>query len=230
MQVTDEEGMSDKQTSPGAGEQPGSQEDRQAGDTAAAAQASESPAETPEAQAAPSGGATEDAVDPAARVAELEAELDKARGEAAEARDQMLRTLADMDNLRKRTARDLENAHKYALEKFALELLPVRDSLELGLDAASDDAADVAKLREGTELTLKMLTTALEKHGIAEVAPQGEKFNPDLHQAMATQPSAEVAPDHVMNVYQKGYTLNERLLRPALVIVSAAPPQGGGEA
>ncbi len=221
MQLTDEEGMSDKQTAHGAAEESVSEVDRETG---AAAQASETPAEPPEAEGAPHAAAPDAASGPEARVAKLEAELEKARGEAAESRDQVLRTLAEMDNLRKRTARDLENAHKYALEKFAMELLPVRDSLELGLDAASDDAADVAKLREGSELTLKMLTAALEKHGIAEVAPQGEKFNPDLHQAMATQPSAEVAPDHVVTVYQKGYTLNERLLRPALVIVSAQPP------
>jgi molecular chaperone GrpE len=201
--------MSDEQTAPGAAQDAGHAADRQAQDAEVATEAPVT---------------TEQATDPAARVTELEAELEKLRGEATEARDQMLRTLADMDNLRKRTARDLESAHKYALEKFALELLPVRDSLELGLDAASGDAADLAKLREGTELTLRMLTSALEKHGIAEVAPHGEKFDPDLHQAMATQPSSEIAPDHVMTVYQKGYTLNERLLRPALVIVAAEPP------
>jgi len=188
----------------------------------------EAPAETPEAGTAPTGAATQASADPTARIAELEAELESLRGEADEAREQQLRTLADMDNLRKRTTRDLENAHKYALERFAMELLPVRDSLELGLAAAADASADVAKLHEGTELTLKMLTTALEKHGIVEVAPEGEKFNPDLHQAMATQPSGEVAPDHVVTVYQKGYTLNERLLRPALVIVSSAPPPSDG--
>ena len=162
--------------------------------------------------------------DPAARVAALEAEIEEVRREAGEQRDQALRTRADMDNLRKRAERDLENAHKYALERFAMELLPVRDSLELGLAAATGEEPDVARLREGTELTLKMLTTALEKFGIVEVAPQDQKFNPDLHQAMATQPSSDLEPGHVMTVYQKGYTLNERLLRPALVIVSAAAP------
>jgi len=181
------------------------------------------PTESPQA-----GAAAQAPADPAARLAELEAELAEARREAEAQRDQSLRTRADMDNLRKRTERDVENAHKYALERFALELLPVRDSLELGLAAAGDEAADVARLREGTELTLKMLTAALEKSGIVEIAPQGEKFNPDLHQAMATQPSGEVEPGSVLTVYQKGYTLNERLLRPALVIVSAAPPAPAG--
>ncbi len=215
MQVTDEEGMSDEQTAPGAAQDPELESADQASDA-------EGGAEAPAGAAAP-----EAAADPVARMAELESELEKLRAEVTEARDQALRTLADMDNLRKRTARDLESAHKYALEKFALELLPVRDSLELGLDAATGDGTDVAKLREGTELTLKMLTTALEKHGVVEVAPQGERFDPDLHQAMATQPSSDIAPDHVMTVYQKGYTLNERLLRPALVIVSASPPPAG---
>lgn len=220
--------MSDKQTAPGGAEN----QDRgvhEAGAAAApTAEMPEAPAETPEAGTGPTGAATEASTDPAARIAELEAELESLRGEADEAREQQLRTLADMDNLRKRTTRDLENAHKYALERFAMELLSVRDSLELGLAAAADESADVAKLHEGTELTLKMLTTALEKHGIVEVVPEGEKFNPDLHQAMATQPSGEVEPDHVVTVYQKGYTLNERLLRPALVIVSSAPPPADG--
>jgi len=161
--------------------------------------------------------------DPAVRLPALEAELAQARREAAEQYEQLLRTRADMDNLRKRTARDLENAHKFALERFALELLSVRDSLELGLAAADEAGAEVAKLREGTELTLKLLTAALAKHGIVEVVPAGEKFDPELHQAMATQPSSEVGPGQVLTVYQKGYTLNDRLLRPALVIVSAAP-------
>jgi molecular chaperone GrpE len=170
--------------------------------------------------------------DPATRLEALETELEQARREAEEQQEQLLRTRADMDNLRKRTARDLENAHKFALERFALELLPVRDSLELGLDAATTDAdgADIAKLHEGSELTLKLLTAALEKSGIVEVAPEGEKFDPDLHQAMATQPSSEVDPGQVMTVYQKGYTLNDRLLRPALVIVSAAPPSPPADA
>ena len=168
--------------------------------------------------------------DPLARLKVLEVELEQARRESEERQEQLLRTRADMDNLRKRTARDLENAHKFALERFALELLPVRDSLELGLDATGTDGADVAKLHEGSELTLKMLTTALEKSGIVEVAPEGEKFNPDLHQAMSTQPSSEVEPGQVLTVYQKGYTLNDRLLRPALVIVSAAPPEPTADA
>ena len=194
------------------------------GATVAAADESAEPASASEALDPASGD------DPAARLTALEAELEQARRELEEQQEQVLRVRADMDNLRKRTSRDLENAHKFALERFALELLPVRDSLELGLDAASADNADVAKLHEGSELTLKMLTTALEKSGIVEVAPDGDKFNPDLHQAMSTQPSSEVEPGQVITVFQKGYTLNDRLLRPALVIVSAAPPAPAADA
>jgi molecular chaperone GrpE len=194
------------------------------GATVAAADESAEPASASEALDPASGD------DPAARLTALEAELEQARRELEEQQEQVLRVRADMDNLRKRTSRDLENAHKFALERFALELLPVRDSLELGLDAASADNADVAKLHEGSELTLKMLTTALEKSGIVEVAPDGDKFNPDLHQAMSTQPSSEVEPGQVITVFQKGYTLNDRLLRPALVIVSAAPPEPAADA
>jgi molecular chaperone GrpE len=211
--------MSDKQTAA-----------RTAGtDPADAATEANAESKTPETPAEAGGGDPATAstpaadADPAARLSALEAELEQVRREAAEQYEQLLRTRADMDNLRKRTARDLENAHKFALERFALELLPVRDSLELGLAAADEAGAEVAKLREGTELTLKLLTAALAKHGIVEVVPAGEKFDPELHQAMATQPSSEVEPGQVLTVYQKGYTLNDRLLRPALVIVSAAP-------
>ncbi len=220
MQVIDEEGMSDKQTAPEA-----AQDSAREAETAQPGPGSaEAPAETPEAETAPSGTPQASGDAPQAQLAQLEAELGALRDELGQANDQRLRTLAEMDNLRKRTARDLDSARKYALERFAMELLPVRDSLELGLAAAQGEAADVASLREGTELTLKLLTQALAKHGIVEVAPQGERFNPDLHQAMAMQPSADLEPDHVLTVHQKGYTLNDRLLRPALVIVSTAPP------
>lgn len=221
--------MSDKQT---AARSAGTEQDEAASE--ANAETPNPETATPETPAEAGGGDAATAstpaadADPATRLPALEAELEQARREAAEQHEQLLRTRADMDNLRKRTARDLENAHKFALERFALELLPVRDSLELGLAAADEAGVAVAKLREGTELTLKLLTAALAKHGIVEVVPVGEKFNPDLHQAMATQPSSEVEPGQVLTVYQKGYTLNDRLLRPALVIVSAAPPGGEG--
>ena len=161
-------------------------------------------------------------------VAELEAKLAEAEKQAVEAKDQALRTVAEMENLRKRTSRDLENAHKYALEKFASELLPVIDSLEMGVAAAQDDGVDVNKLREGTEMTLKMFETAIDKFGIKGVHPHGEAFNPDHHQAMSMIDSPEHAPNTVIDVMQKGYLLNDRLVRPAMVVVASAN-SGNGE-
>ncbi len=157
--------------------------------------------------------------------AELTLLLEDARAKADGHWDQVLRTNAEMENLRRRAKQDVESAHKFALEKFARELLPVKDSLEMGLVAASGDAdaADaVQQLREGTELTLKMLAAALEKSGVAEIDPTGETFNPEQHQAMSMQESADYAPNTVMAVMQKGYQLNDRLIRPAMVVVSKA--------
>lgn len=148
--------------------------------------------------------------------------LEDARSKADEHWNLVLRTQAELENLRKRTARDLENAHKYGLEKFATELLAVRDSLEMGVDAATQET-DPVKLREGSELTLKMLSQAMEKFGVEQIDPQGAKFDPELHQAMSAQENAEVAPNTVIAVMQKGYTLSGRLIRPAMVMVSKAP-------
>lgn len=155
---------------------------------------------------------------------ELMQQLNEARAKADENWDKALRLQAELDNSQRRAQRDVENAHKYALEKFALELLPVKDSLEMGLAAAEGSDHEVAdKLREGTELTLKMLAGAMNKFGITEVDPQGQPFNPEQHQAMTMQPSEEYSPNTVMAVMQKGYLLNERLLRPAMVVVSKTP-------
>lgn len=147
--------------------------------------------------------------------------LDEARAKAESYWNDLLRVRAETDNLRRRAERDVENAHKFALERFVTELLPVKDSLELGLAATTND---VTKLREGMDLTLKMLTSAISKFGVAEINPLNERFNPELHQAMTVQPSAAVPPNTVLTVYQKGYTLNDRLVRPALVIVSQVMP------
>lgn len=152
---------------------------------------------------------------------ELHLMLEDARNKADEHWNQLLRVQAEMENLRRRAERDVESAHKYALEKFAAALLPVKDSLEMGLSAASGGEGEVlTRLKEGTELTLKMLVSALEKFGIKEVDPVGQPFNPDMHQAMTMQPSADHPANTVLAVMQKGYTLNERLLRPAMVVVS----------
>ncbi|HEY9148538.1 MAG TPA: nucleotide exchange factor GrpE [Gammaproteobacteria bacterium] len=162
-------------------------------------------------------------------VEELTQLLEEARGKADENWDKALRLQAELDNTQRRAQRDIESAHKYALEKFALELLPVKDSLEMGLAAAQGSDHEVAdKLREGTELTLKMLTSAMEKFGIAEVDPQGQPFNPECHQAMTMQPSSEHEANTVMAVMQKGYLLNERLLRPAMVVVSKGEEGSSG--
>lgn len=155
---------------------------------------------------------------------DLAAQLEQARNKADENWNQVLRIQAEMENSRRRAAQDVEKAHKFALEKFANELLPVKDSLELGLAASVSDDEAVAKLREGMDLTLKMLTACMEKFGIKEVAPLGETFNPEWHQAMTMQESVTHAPNTVIHVMQKGYLLNDRLMRPAMVVVSKAPP------
>ncbi|MEJ2629999.1 MAG: nucleotide exchange factor GrpE [Acidihalobacter sp.] len=151
----------------------------------------------------------------------LQRDLEAMEDKAKEHWDQFLRTQAELENLRRRAERDLENAHKYALERFAGELLPVKDSLEMGLDAAAGGEAE--KIREGMELTLRMLTQVLEKFGIQEINPAGERFDPERHQAMTAQPTDECPPNTVLTVMQKGYLLNDRLLRPAMVMVSKAP-------
>ena len=133
-----------------------------------------------------------------------------------------VRAQAEMENLRHRSEKDLESAHKFALEKFAAELLAVKDSLELGLNATD---ADVDKLREGSELTLKMLSQALPKFNINDVDPMGEVFDPNHHQAMTMQETAEHTPNTVIAVMQKGYLINDRLLRPAMVVVAKAPKE-----
>ena len=152
----------------------------------------------------------------------LEAKLAEAEAKAEENWDQLVRTKAEMENIRRRTERDLANAHKFALEKFAQELLPVIDSMEMGVAAAQDESADVSKLREGMEMTLKMFETAVEKFGIKGVHPHGEAFNPEHHQAMTMIDSPEHEPNTIIDVMQKGYLLNERLVRPAMVVVSSA--------
>lgn len=149
----------------------------------------------------------------------LQAELDQAHAKSEETWQLYLQARADVENIRRRSERELAKAHKFALEEFVKALLPVKDSLEMGLTASSQQA-DVAQLTAGVELTLKMLTSVLEKFGVQEVNPQGEKFNPDLHEAMAIQPNNDVPANTVLHVVQKGYLLNTRLVRPAMVMVA----------
>lgn len=153
---------------------------------------------------------------------ELQQMLEQAQAKAEEYWTQLLRVQADAENSRRRAERDVENAHKYALEKFVNELLPVKDSLELGEAAARAEGADLAKVREGLELTQKMLAAAVAKFGVVEVSPLGEKFSPERHQAMSMQDLPDAAPNTVVAVYQKGYLLNDRLVRPAMVVVASA--------
>jgi molecular chaperone GrpE len=176
-----------------------------------------------EAQSDQVAGDDAPAMDPDA----LQALLEDARNKADSHWDQCLRLQADIDNLRKRNERDLINAHKFALEKFAVDLLPVKDSLEMGLAAAGENT-DVAGLKEGGELTLKMLTSAMGKYNINEVNALNEIFNPEYHEAISVQERADVKPNTVVTVVQKGYVLNDRLIRPAMVIVSKATQESSG--
>ena len=148
----------------------------------------------------------------------LEELLRQAELKADEHHDAWLRAKAETENLRRRAQEDIGKAHKYAAEKFALEMLPVKDSLEAALAAESPS---VGNMRSGVELTLKQLAAAFEKSGLAEINPAGEKFDPHRHQAISTL-EAEGEPNRVLNVLQKGYALHDRVIRPALVIVSKA--------
>jgi len=159
--------------------------------------------------------------------AEIGADLDEdatlaeSQAKADENWDRYLRAAAEVENTRKRASRDVEHARKFAIEGFGRELLAVRDSLEMGI--AHGDAADASSLLEGSVATLKLLTGTLERFGVSEVDPEGEPFDPELHEAMTMQPSDTVEPGSVLTVIQKGYSLNGRLLRPARVIVAAEP-------
>jgi molecular chaperone GrpE len=153
------------------------------------------------------------ASDPVAeQIAELEAKV-------AENWDKYLRTSAELENVRKRAARDVEKAHKFALERFSTDLLEVRDSLEMAL--ATGDGATVESLREGSETTLKLMSSVMQRFGVAELDPHGQPFDPEQHEAVTMQPSADAEPGSVLTVFQKGYALNGRLLRPARVVVAA---------
>jgi len=145
------------------------------------------------------------------------------QAKAEESQNNYLRAAAELENVRKRAARDAENARKFALERFGRELLAVRDGLELGL--ANSENADAEQLKAGMEATLKLLASTMEQFCITEVDPHGEPFDPELHEAMTMQPSLEVEPGSVLEVFQKGYSLNGRLLRPARVVVAQEPPE-----
>ncbi len=157
---------------------------------------------------------------PEITIESLSEQIEALKTSAADNLDKAVRAQAELDNVRKRTTRDIENAHKYALDKFINELLPVLDSMEMGI-VASVEAEDVSTLREGLELTLKMFCSSLEKSGVHPVNPQkGDKFNPDQHEAMTIQEVDGIESGTVVTTLQKGYELNGRLIRPAMVIVA----------
>lgn len=145
-----------------------------------------------------------------------ENQLSALEEENAHLKDQLLRTVAEMDNVRRRAAEDVTKAHKFSIEKFAENMVPVQDSLEKALQ---DNSGDVQALREGVKLTFKQLTAALEKSGVVELNPKGEKFDPHFHQAISMVPS-ELESGLVVEVLQKGFKIADRVLRPALVIVA----------
>lgn len=169
---------------------------------------------------------TPDVAEPAVATDELSAlqqQLATAVAAAQEEKDRALRIAAEMENLRRRAAQDVEKAHKFALEKFTGELLPVIDSLERALELADRDNETLKPMMEGVELTLRAMLTTVGKFGVEQVNPMGDAFDPNRHQAISMVENGNVAPNSVMAVMQKGYELNGRVIRPAMVMVARAP-------
>lgn len=150
------------------------------------------------------------------------AEIERLQEELQAAKDQALRAVAEMQNVRRRAEQDVEKAHKFGLEKFVGDMVVVADNLERSVAAMADDNVDLTILKEGIDLTLKSLIDGLKRHHVDAIDPEGTPFDPQLHQAMAAVEQADVEPNTVLNVYQKGYTLHGRLVRPAMVVVSKA--------
>lgn len=185
--------------------------------------------QTPEQQAQqPEQGAAEQP-EQASSEASVEQDMEQMVADLASAKEQVLRTQAEMQNLRRRLERDVENAHKYALEKFVGELLPVVDNLERAIRAIDETNDEFKAVGEGIELTLKSFLDVLDRFKVAPVDPKGESFDPELHQAMSMLELQEVQPNTVIDVFQKGYTLNGRLVRPAMVVVAKPSAKKEGE-
>ncbi|MBX2859530.1 MAG: nucleotide exchange factor GrpE [Cellvibrionaceae bacterium] len=157
----------------------------------------------------------------------LSAEVERLKEELEEARNKVLLAAADVQNVRRRAEQDVEKAHKFALDKFVSALLPVADNLERAVEASKAEGAEMSAVVEGVELTLKSLIDALTAQKVEQVDPHGEPFNPELHQAMTAVEQADVEPNTVVNVFQRGYTLHGRLVRPAMVVVSKAAESSG---
>ncbi len=170
------------------------------------------------AQKSASAKAKDDLID-SSKIEDLESQLEEAQQSAKDNWDKLLRSQAEMENLKRRTTKDLENAHKFALEGFVKALLEVSDSLTMGLKSAQDEKATLENTTEGLELTMKVFNSTLEKFGVESINPIDEKFDPDLHEAVTMVPMPDKKPNTVLEVVQTGFTLNGRLVRPALVIV-----------
>lgn len=194
------------------------------------------PGEAPGAQSTESEADAEPAPRPGSEAGEQEgvnvddeslaAQLEATQAELAEHKDRYMRVAAEAENIRRRADNDIASARKFAIEGFASEILAVRDSLEIAnsLEIKEDDAGAIAKMKEGMELTLKQLDNALSKFSIEAIEPhKGDKLDPERHQAMSTQESENVEPNHIVSVIQKGYTIHDRLLRPAMVVVAKKP-------
>ena len=153
----------------------------------------------------------------------LQQQLAEAQNQAQQERERAIRAAAEMENLRRRAAMDVEKAHKFALEKFAGELLPVIDSLERALEMSDRENEQLKPTLEGVELTLRSMLNAVGKFGVLPIDPQGEGFDPNRHQAMSMVENPNVAPNTVLAVMQKGYELNGRVIRPAMVMLAKAP-------
>lgn len=217
------------------GEKPQSTAPEHSAEDPEAPEAEEAKVETAEADA--DGDAPEEVADSdeseesidalRAALSETQAALEESRAEAASLKDQALRAVAEADNVRKRADRSIENAHKYALERFVNDLLPAVDSFERAVDAAADLKASggeaVSSMAEGMELSLKLLQEAMQRQGIEVVDPIGAPFDPNLHEAMSMIENAQAEPGSVIEVFQKGYTVNGRLARAARVIVAKEP-------
>jgi len=169
------------------------------------------------------GSGMPESASPLAELERLQQALAEAEERARSDRDQYLRAVAELDNVRKRAQRDIEAANRYGLEKFAAELLPVRDSLELAVQSADQGQADARSLKQGQQATLQLLAKALERIGVTPIDPVGEPFDPSRHEAMLAQESATAKPGTVLQVVQTGYELNGRVIRPARVTVAKPP-------
>jgi molecular chaperone GrpE len=153
----------------------------------------------------------------------VDSEIEQLREQLAEAKDQAVRSVAESQNTRRRAEKDVEAARRYALEKFSADLLPVVDNLERALESVVDDDEALKPIVEGVELTLKSFIDVLAKYKVEQINPEGEPFDPQLHQAVGMVPNPDVEPNSVLHVAQKGYSLNDRVIRAAMVMVAKAP-------